>query len=378
MIIVDDEFIILESLETLIDWQSVGIEVVGTADNGMVAIDLASQLQPDIILSDISMPCLSGLEMLEVLRKGQMQVEVIFITAYSKFEYAKKAIKHGAYDYLLKPIDENLLLETAFRCANKIRTERSRPPFSAGSEIWAEQLRKENSVYFSSIENEPTRAYHNEAAVKSALLEQIKTDTPESVHDTLLDFFRLIAQESGVFEADTVRLHCFELVDHLLRELKEYRLQKHLSKPDKEFNLKKRIALCGTLDDAFETTQNLIITFGHCVKDIQSSGTKHLVHTAIDYIHNNYHKNLTLVQVAEHLFITPTYLSKLFSTEMYESFSQYLLSYRINIAKDLLKDTHYKVYEVAARVGYTDIAHFSKLFKRIVGRTPKQYRNRPA
>ena len=61
---------------------------------------------------------------------------------------------------------------------------------------------------------------------------------------------------------------------------------------------------------------------------------------------------------------------------MRETFSHYLLSHRIKTAKGLLKDTHYKVYEIAARVGYTDIVHFSKLFKQVTGETPKQYRNR--
>jgi len=374
MIIVDDERIILESLETLIDWNAIGVEVVGIADNGTTAINLAFQLQPDIILSDISMPSFSGLEMLETLRKEQLLVEVIFITAYSKFDYAKEALKYGAYDYLLKPIDENLLLETVSQCANKIRSERSQPPFGSGSEIWAEHLSQGRSAYYDGIAEEPTRVYHNDMSVKTAILEQIKTGTLENVQDVLLDFFRLIAHENGVFEPETIRLHCFELVDHLLRELREYQLQKYLNKSDKAFNLKKRIASCATLDDAFEVTQNLIVNFGHCVREIQNSGTKRLVHAAIDYIHDNYHTDITLSQVAEHLFITPPYLSKLFSTQMHESFSQYLLSYRIKIAKELLQDTHCKIYEVAARVGYTDIAHFSKLFKRVTGQTPKQYR----
>ena len=252
MIIVDDERIILESLETLVDWSAIGVEVVGIADNGAVALDLAALHRPDIILSDISMPSFTGLEMLENLREKQMKVEVIFITAYGKFDYAKEAIKHGAYDYLLKPIDEALLLETVARCANKIRSSELQYTLDTEREVASGHSGNEHSAY---------------------------------------------------------------------------------------------------------------------------SGVKHLVRAAIDYIHDNYHNDISLSQVAEHLYITPAYLSKLFSAEMHESFSRYLLLYRIKTAKELLASTHCKVYEVANKVGYTDVAHFSKLFKRNTGLTPVQYRN---
>ena len=95
------------------------------ADNGTATIDLATKQKPDIILSDISMPYISGLEMLETLRKNNINTEIIFITAYGKFEYAQEAIRYGAFDYILKPIDEKLLLSTVSRCAAKIRSEES-------------------------------------------------------------------------------------------------------------------------------------------------------------------------------------------------------------------------------------------------------------
>lgn len=377
MIIVDDEFIILESLKKLINWHSIGIEVLGTADNGAAAIDLAFKLQPDIILSDISMPSFSGLEMLETLRKKQIQVEVIFISAYSKFEYAREAIKYGAFDYILKPIKEDQLLDTVSRCAKKIRGYSEQPRTSSNSaEDWGEHLKNGHSVYYDGIANEAPRVYAGFAEVKAAVLGQIKSADTDGISGALLDFFRLIAREGSIFDPDTVRLHCFELVDHILRELEDYQIQDYLNSSRKTFNIKKNIASCTTLDSAFDVTRNLLVNFSNCVKEIQSNSTKRLINAAVDYIHENYHKDITLSQAAQHLYITPTYLSKIFSAEMHEPFSRYLLSHRVKIAKELLRDTRYKVYEVAARVGYTDIVHFSKLFKQITGQTPNQYRNR--
>jgi len=247
MIIVDDEVFILNSLETLVDWQSIGVEVVGTADNGMLAIELAAQRRADIVLSDISMPNLSGIEMLEIIRNKQMLVEVIFISAHSNFNYAREAIRHGAFEYLLKPIREDVLLESVERCAKKIRDFREKTKsFTDAADQWVEE---------------------------------------------------------------------------------------------------------------------------------PNSG-KHLVNSAISYIRSNYNKSISLSEVAEHISISPAYLSKIFSSEMQETFSQYLLSYRISRAKELLRSTHDKVYEVALHVGYNDTAHFSKIFKQYTGQTPNQYRNR--
>lgn len=376
MIIVDDEFIILESLKNLIDWQSSEIEIIGTADNGAAAIDLALRLNPDIILSDISMPAFSGLEMLETLRKKQVQVEVIFISAYSKFEYAREAIKYGAFDYVLKPIQEDLLLDTVKRCAKKIYSQREQARSTSPAEEWTAQLNGGLSVYYDRIMDTTPCICGSLTEIQAKILEQIKSTDMDGIFDVLLDFFRLIAREDSIFDPDTVRLHCIELVDHIQRGLKDYQIQDYLNNSNKMLNIKKGIASCATLDGTFDVTKNLIVNFGNCVNEIQSHSTKRLINLAIDYIHENYYKDITLSQAAQHLYISPPYLSKIFSSEMQQTFSHYLLSYRIDIAKGLLRNTHYKIYEVAAQVGYNDIAHFSKSFKQLTGLSPNQYRNR--
>jgi two-component system, response regulator YesN len=127
--IIDDEKLIREGLISYIDWGSVDVEIHGVFGSAKEALAALRARMPDIILSDIKMPSMTGVELLRELRSAGSRSEVIFISAYRNFEYAKEALRHGAFDYLLKPIREELLYDTVKRCVEKIRAaEGAAPP----------------------------------------------------------------------------------------------------------------------------------------------------------------------------------------------------------------------------------------------------------
>ncbi len=123
MIIADDERLIRESLHQLMDWKSVGVEVVGVAADGEAALELVREQSPQILLSDISMPRLDGIGLLTKIKEEKLNCRVILLSAYSNFSYAQSAVKYGAFDYILKPIDEDLLMETVVRCVQAVKEE---------------------------------------------------------------------------------------------------------------------------------------------------------------------------------------------------------------------------------------------------------------
>lgn len=109
VILVDDEPMILRSLQAAIDWEELGLEVVGTARNGDGALKLAAEHSPDMIVSDIRMPGMDGLTLMrEVLSESPKRIFIV-ISGYGEFEYAREALRQGAFDYLLKPIDHDEL-----------------------------------------------------------------------------------------------------------------------------------------------------------------------------------------------------------------------------------------------------------------------------
>lgn len=109
LVIAEDEDIIRMGLVQTIDWQAMEVELVGEAADGMEALEQVKKLQPDVLLTDIRMPRLSGLELADkVLAMGQ-RTRVVFLTSYAEFDYAREALRLQAVDYLLKPVEEEEL-----------------------------------------------------------------------------------------------------------------------------------------------------------------------------------------------------------------------------------------------------------------------------
>ena len=115
VMIVDDEYPIREGLKNTVPWERYDMRVIATAENGEEALELAKDCSPDLVVADICMPFVDGLEMAERLMGMRPDTILIFLTCYDEFEYARKALKLGAFDYVLKPVDFDkfgMLLET--------------------------------------------------------------------------------------------------------------------------------------------------------------------------------------------------------------------------------------------------------------------------
>ena len=107
--IADDEMWVIVGLKKRIEKTGLTFQVVGEANNGVMALEEIEKKKPDILFTDIRMPGYNGLELLELLRKKELDTKVVLISGYAEFEYAQSAIRNGAYDYLLKPIDQDKL-----------------------------------------------------------------------------------------------------------------------------------------------------------------------------------------------------------------------------------------------------------------------------
>lgn len=110
LLIADDERIIAESLSTIEDWAERGIAVVGTAASGREVIDWLARTRIDLLITDIQMPDMNGLELMEHLHQHHPEIHMIVISGYEEFDYVKKAMKYKAAGYVLKPIDTDELL----------------------------------------------------------------------------------------------------------------------------------------------------------------------------------------------------------------------------------------------------------------------------
>ncbi|MBW4083366.1 response regulator [Paenibacillus sp. S150] len=120
VLLVDDEPIILRSLKVAIPWEELGLSIVGEARNGEAALSLIEDTAPQIIISDIRMPVLDGIALMKEVLPRSGKLIFIFISGYGEFEYAREALRQGAFDYLLKPIDHEELTEMLARARVKL------------------------------------------------------------------------------------------------------------------------------------------------------------------------------------------------------------------------------------------------------------------
>lgn len=112
LIIADDERIIRESISKMIDWSSLGIELIGLCSDGIKAYNMILDECPDIVLTDIRMPGLSGLELIEKISQTDLNIQFILLSGFGEFEYAKQAMRFRVHHYLLKPCNEDQIIES--------------------------------------------------------------------------------------------------------------------------------------------------------------------------------------------------------------------------------------------------------------------------
>ncbi|MGG1515366.1 response regulator [Paenibacillus oryzisoli] len=121
VILADDEPIIIKGLKKLIPWQELGIEIVGEAMTGRSLMEQIDEKQPDLVVTDISMPDGTGIDVIKEVQRRQLRTKIVFISAYQEFSYAKDALAFGAVDYLVKPIEKSLLLDAVHKALTQLQ-----------------------------------------------------------------------------------------------------------------------------------------------------------------------------------------------------------------------------------------------------------------
>jgi len=122
--IVDDEPIVLDGIRTTIDWENSSFSFAGEASDGEIALSMIQEIKPDILITDIKMPFMDGLELSSTIKKTQPWIKIIILSGHDEFDYAKKAISIGIEDYILKPFTSKEILLSLNKAASQIDKER--------------------------------------------------------------------------------------------------------------------------------------------------------------------------------------------------------------------------------------------------------------
>lgn len=141
VLLVDDEEDVREGLVLEIDWEALGLRIVGLAENGREALELAERVEPDIVITDISMPFMNGLELAHELRRHNPLIKLVILTGYDEFDYARQAVSLSVDEYLLKPFSAGHLTELLTRLRSQM----------AADVAERENLRKLKEYYHNSL-----------------------------------------------------------------------------------------------------------------------------------------------------------------------------------------------------------------------------------
>lgn len=357
LIIVEDEDKIRNSIKNLIDWKDMGFEVVSDFEDGIEALEFLKNHTVDVILTDIKMNQLSGVELACELRKTNQETHIIFLSGFKEFEYARNAIEYSVEGYLLKPIKLNELYRVFSTLRDKLDAARVKKALY-GKPAWSISNRDASEQYDCDPELDENK-----------LLEYVFQGDIEAVEGLILkiieNIMSLEAKESNIKNRLISFMHDIitRINDTVTGDIK---LQ------DFDYSL---IYLAGSLAEVRQTIIGYFLEASAYFKNNRIGTDRLIIHKVKDYIKQHYADEISLNSAAELVYLSPNYLSKVFKEYAGENFIDYLTRVRIEKAKIQLKNNDAKVYEVAESVGYKSQKYFSRLFKECTGMSPTEYQN---
>lgn len=402
VIVVDDERDICEGLQYLIDWERYGFELVGLAYDGKSALHLIEEKQPDLIVTDIRMPEIDGLELISELENRNLECYVIILSGFADFSYVQHAIKLGANAYLLKPIDEFKLIEEVDRAREFLYKRQNIRRAEQKKNAILQNLFLQR-ILFDGMEQAVWRQ-----GIKYIGLRNSKTAYRIVVAEYLQNQNRpeLFCNENS--EEDPLQLI------EKLREYVSFSEQIIIFQINKEqfgILLELPLFLEGQKNDVFELRQRIRnffienfqeqIVFGisgikSSLEDFKDACNEALADILLisktettamleppsnnkateilEYINSHFAENLHLQDLADQVFhFHAVYLGRMIKKYTGLSFNKYLNTLRIQRAIKLLQSTKLSITDISQNVGYQYIDHFYKNFRELTGMTPGEY-----
>lgn len=479
VLLVDDEYMILQGLTMIIDWQALGFDVVSTARSGQEALAYLTQYPVDVMISDVTMPGMTGLDLIEAAKTNHPQLQTLILSGYQEFSYVQKAMELETKGYLLKPVDKaelqakmkqfkdwldaqqaesirqetyhdslltlwltDELSEKEFHQLSQDLPEHALTGFTVlyvECSEWIEEMeayfkQEEQPCYLKKEEDKKIylAILLGRAQQAKAFTSNLQKQFSENIQQIILgetvdDWENVYESYNQVCQSLFYNSQMSQPTDkgNSKLEMPESRLQffafnKALMIGDEPTILAKLEAIFHEMkalnfspEDVKHVSFLLFsdiyrqfpildkMTYLSMVKTIHNSQSidrilrelkkvldvtnqnnspekrySDLVSETIDCIRKEYHQELTLKAIADRLHVNGVYLGQCFKNETERSFTQYLNHVRIQKAQQLLLYTNQSINEIAYETGYNTNHYFIKMFKKLNGLSPKEFRDR--
>ena len=420
IIVVDDEAAITDWLYQAITEEFNGILEVYRAYSGEECLALMEKGGFHIVMTDISMPAFSGLDLLSVLTTYYPKTKKLILSAYDNFSYAKEAIELGVTAYILKSDGDEAMFTTLHKVVNELDQEQERFHLSEKNkeqpgekeDVWRLRILRHflRGMQFTGNLNEEIypRWIDFEAPMDFALI------TLE-VQDALQRRFQMMALEDSLAEY-LKPFYGYEMVEIGISEVVllvqptagetgsgqiipsvyaayENAQNSFFGVTQQYLNIvySKEAVSCEKLPEYYEKFHQWLRACNNFECSIilrediaqteagemeETSNIKREIALVIKYIEQNLDKDLSLIMLADVVYLNPSYLSHLFKTQMDRTISEYIKEARLNKCKKMLADPKYHIHQIARAVGYDNASYFTRFFKKMTGMTPQAYRQK--
>lgn len=342
LVVFDDEFVVVQGIRAMIKKLSLNFEIVGEALDGISALEVLENTKPDVIMTDIRMPGLTGLELIEKSKAIVPDAVCVIISGYQEFEYARTALNLGVKRYIDKPITLEKVKKVFAEVEEEIDakeilmgTKRQRESVLRLSEEMAQMIKKSDIVNL------------------------------EEKMEEYLELNKIIYMELDQYKLETYKMIC-SLLGVFYEDHASYEVDKHFPS---YANLK-------LISTYVEVDEYILIILKEIIEKIKilNTGSQHqIIIKILDYIAKHYSKDFGLNEMADMVNMNPNYLSNLFKDEVGISFVKYLTQIRMEKAKQLLLDGE-KITNVSKMVGFNNYRYFCEIFKRYETMTPSEYK----
>jgi two-component system response regulator YesN len=397
VMLIDDNALIRQAIRCSINWEVMNCEIIGEARDGIEGIKSILANEPDIIITDIKMPGIDGLGMIQSIRTSLPNSKVIVITGYAEFEYAQKAIKTGVFDLIVKPIDDEQLIKSIRKAVEELDLYREKNKQIANIETEKEKLTDlmHDAIPF-------LRQNFLQHLIKGEFHDDVKIHEAADSLGINSEVYVMLLIRAKEQTADWVNrmkelavIRQLNIIDSFLEDI--YVLVLYTSDPQltTEFSgigkiydiLKSELhPHQGACSSLFYDLAELPAIYQGMIQKLSEESYSNpeeaasqyslLTKNVLKYVSDRIKDDLTLSNTAATFEISPGYLSSLIKKDTGETFTELVNRGKIKMAKWLLMDPRCRIGEVGNMLGFKDYAYFYQVFKKYVGCSPKEYQKK--
>lgn len=397
IIIIDDEYLVRLGLRSTIDWAGIDAEIIGEATNGLEGLELIRKLSPDIVISDVKMPLMSGVELVKALNETGYKGRIIILSGYRDFEYAKESFEHGISNYVLKPVNNDELLKTVENALAELEESRKNESLYLGLQTQIPTIQSQliNDILIGNVAIEEEIKAKLEMfglpLIEEGTLALFKSDEQKRSGEAQ-EFFSSMIRDNKALSPFILHQNNLYLV--IISGVKDPKTMQGILKAMlNEYNklhdssvsvMTGQFSGLSSLSPVYKQAQERLgqkLFIGlSTVEAINGpadlNSYKKSILAAMQIIADNFHKPISVAYVAESLNVSESHLMHLFKNSLGRTFNETLTMYRISKAKELLKTGKYRVNEVSDKVGFNDVKYFASVFRKFTGITPSDYQER--